>query len=63
MSFFKKWRTGGQNSSCLGTVPVGGGRHKERVREGECGRILCTHVCKWNKGDLLKLFQEWGEGG
>jgi hypothetical protein len=24
--------------------------------------ILCTHVCKWKKWDLLKLFQEWERG-
>jgi hypothetical protein len=25
-------------------------------------QILSTHVWKWKKRDLLKLFQEWGKG-
>jgi hypothetical protein len=37
----------------------------EKVGKGEHGRvnimqILCTHMCKL---DMLKLFQEWEEGG
>jgi hypothetical protein len=25
--------------------------------------ILYKHVCKWKKGDMSKLFQEWEERG
>jgi hypothetical protein len=41
---------------------VGGGGYEERVLEGEYGENVmysCMKVEKWN---LLKVFQEWGEG-
>jgi hypothetical protein len=46
-----------------GLVSVGGGKDMGRgCRRVNMVEILCTHVCKWKKRDLLKLFQEWGKG-
>jgi hypothetical protein len=44
-------------------VPVGRGGCKERVWEGEYGRNVMYSCKQMEKRDLLKLFQEWGEGG
>jgi hypothetical protein len=46
-----------------GVVPVGGGGHKERMEEGDCGEKSMYSCTKMEKLDLLKLFQELGEEG
>jgi hypothetical protein len=44
-------------------IPVGGGRRGEMVKEGEyCANTEYTSM-QVGKRYLLKLFQEWGEGG
>jgi hypothetical protein len=49
-----KNRTGGQNRSCLGVIPV----YREDIRKGwrwvNMVQILCIHVCKWNGGGGTK---------
>jgi hypothetical protein len=42
--FFKNEEQEGKTVSVWGLAPVGRGGYKERVKEGECGGILCTHV-------------------
>jgi hypothetical protein len=44
MSFFKNEEQEGKTDLVWRSVPVGGGGYKERVKEGEYGGILCTHV-------------------
>jgi hypothetical protein len=56
-------RTRGQNRFCLGVLVPVGGRGEKMVTEGEYGAntvYTCMQMEKWY---LLKLFQEYGEGG
>jgi hypothetical protein len=43
-------------------APLGSRRWQKRDRRINTVQIMCTHVCKCKNDNLLKLFQESGEG-
>jgi hypothetical protein len=62
--FFSKTENRKQSRSCLrGWYQWEGEDIKKRCRRVSMVQILCTHICKWKKWDLLKLFQEQGLEG
>jgi hypothetical protein len=63
MSFFQNRGPEGKTVPLWGLVAVGGERYKERVQDGEYGGNIWYSCMKMKKLDLLKLFQESGEGG
>jgi hypothetical protein len=44
MSFSKTENRKNKTGPVWRLAPVGGAGYKERVKEGECGGILCSHV-------------------
>jgi hypothetical protein len=61
----QKWRTGGQNTSCLGRA-LDTSEEAENVgivcRRMNMVAVLCAHVCKWKNETCFNYFRNAGRG-
>jgi hypothetical protein len=63
MSLFKNERQEVKTDPVWELAPLWRGKIQERVKESEYGGNMMYSCLKIEKWDLLKLFQELGEGG